>query len=253
MARRKRSALTIQSQREARALALRLAPDVARSRRRSRLTQEALARRIGISASRYGQIERGEGAEAPLSTWVALGVALGRPLRVEFARDRDEEVADTGHLRMQELMLRLGRQLGYRRTFELHTKPSDPNRSADVGWRNDERRVLILQECWNAFGDVGAASRATARKVAEAEAYAISIAGDGRAYRVRSVWIVRATRHNRALVEKYPEVFAARFPGSSHRWVKALTEGTEPPDGPGLVWCDVAATRLFAWRRTVAR
>ncbi len=63
------------------------------------------------------------------------------------------------------------------------------------------------------------------------------------------VWVVRAAARNRALVARYPEVFAARFPGSSARWVAALTHGTEPPPEPGLVWCDVGATRLFAWRR----
>jgi hypothetical protein len=65
----------------------------------------------------------------------------------------------------------------------------------------------------------------------------------------RGVWVVRATARNRALVARYPEVFAARFPGSSARWVAALTTGALPPSQPGLVWSDVGATRLFAWRR----
>ena len=63
------------------------------------------------------------------------------------------------------------------------------------------------------------------------------------------VWIVRATARNRALVARYPEVFAARFPGSSAGWLASLSKGTAPPNGPGLVWTDVAATRLLAWRR----
>jgi hypothetical protein len=44
-------------------------------------------------------------------------------------------------------------------------------------------------------------------------------------------------------------VFASRFPGSSRRWVDALTTGTPPPRETGLVWCDVGATRLSEWRR----
>ena len=47
-----------------------------------------------------------------------------------------------------------------------------------------------------------------------------------------------------------PEVFASRFPGSSR--VEALTRGDPPPAEPGLVWCDVSATRLFAWRRAAS-
>jgi hypothetical protein len=50
-------------------------------------------------------------------------------------------------------------------------------------------------------------------------------------------------------VDRYPHVFGAAFPGSSLRWVRALVAGDPPPADPGLVWCDVSATRLFAWRR----
>lgn len=61
------------------------------------------------------------------------------------------------------------------------------------------------------------------------------------------VWEVRASIRNRALVARYPEVFAAWFPGSSFGWVRALATGTVLPGQPGLAWCDVAGTRLFAW------
>jgi hypothetical protein len=106
----------------------------------------------------------------------------------------------------------------------------------------------VLAECWNTIGDIGAAARSSERKRADAEALAAARWGEAPAA-VGVVWVVRATARNRALVARYPEVFAARFPGSSAGWVRALTEGAAPPDEPGLVWCDVAATRLFAWRR----
>jgi hypothetical protein len=67
-------------------------------------------------------------------------------------------------------------------------------------------------------------------------------------YRVGGCWLVRATARNRALVARYPEVFATRFPGSSAGWLRALAAGGEPPSEPGLAWCD-AATRMFAWRQ----
>jgi hypothetical protein len=106
---------------------------------------------------------------------------------------------------------------------------------------------MILNECWNTFGDIGAAARATVRKTAELEALATGRWGPDA--RVRVVWIVRATARNRALLGRYPEIFASRFSGYSRAWVRALTEGSEPPTEPGLVWCDVAATRLLEWRR----
>jgi hypothetical protein len=103
-------------------------------------------------------------------------------------------------------------------------------------------------ECVNVFGTVNASIRSSDRKRAEAEELAVAI-GHGRTYTVHQVWVVRASQRNREIVARYPEIFTARFTGSSHAWVRALTEGTAPPNEPGLVWCDVKATRLFAWRR----
>ena len=158
-----------------------------------------------------------------------------------------EEPADAGHLGVQELVLRLGRLAGYRRTYELPTKPSDPSLSTDVGLIDDVNRRLLQVECVNVFGNINAAIRSSDRKRAEAEAHAISI-GNGEPYSVHQVWVVRATRRNRALLARYPELFATRFKGSSKQWVAALLTGAKPPNELGLVWCDVRATRLFEWR-----
>jgi len=46
-------------------------------------------------------------------------------------------------------------------------------------------------------------------------------------------------------------VFASRFRGSSRGWVAALANGAEMPIEPGLVWSDLTATRLFAWRQSI--
>ena len=132
----------------------------------------------------------------------------------------------------------------------MPTRPADPALSVDVGWRDDQRRVLILNECWNTFGNINASVRSTHRKQAEAEQLAATIGGEAGVYRVATCWIVRDTRRNRELVGRYPEVFAAAFPAASVDWVRALTTAGAPvPDSPGLVWCDLQATRLFAWRK----
>jgi hypothetical protein len=109
---------------------------------------------------------------------------------------------------------------------------------------------LILNECWNTFGSINAAVRSTRRKVAEAEQLAAAIGGDAGPYKVASCWIVRDTRRNREIVSRYPEVFATSFPASSAAWVRALTTSGAPvPEEPGLVWSDLRATRLLAWRK----
>jgi transcriptional regulator with XRE-family HTH domain len=222
------------------------------SRRRRHWTQRQLGQRAGVSQTTISRMERGLGGPLTVDTWQRVFNALGRRLILEGGRDPIEEPQDAAHLALQELVLRLGRGAGYAGSFELSLRSTDRSRSTDVGLRDDRRRLLVLIECWNVFGDIGAAARATTTKVREAEAFAIAVGGD-RPHRVASCWVVRATRRNRGIVDRYPEVFATRFPGSSTGWVHALTEGTEPPEQAGLVWADVAATRLFAWRGGVSR
>jgi transcriptional regulator with XRE-family HTH domain len=227
----------------------RLGAEVRESRRRRRLTQQQLADLAGISRSAESRIELGYGGGHTFDTWQRLTLALGRPLTVTLGRDALEEPRDAGHLAMQELVLRLGRARGLVRSFELRTRPAEPWRSTDVALRDDRRRSLYLLECWNTFGDVGAAARSTNRKIAEAEDFGVAIGGEA-PYRVAGCWVVRSTERNRALVSHYPEVFAARCPGSSVGWVRFLSGAAPaPPAEPGLVWCDIGATRLFAWRR----
>lgn len=190
----------------------------------------------------------GRGGALSLDVWQRLALSVGRPLRFELIRDGLEGTDDAGHLAVQELVLRLGRGAGYMRSFELALRPSDPTHSADVGLRDDHGRRLVFIEVWNSFGDIGASARSLDRKLAEAEQLAVAIGGE-QPYSVHGCWVVRATRRNRMLVDRYPEVFATRFPGSSLGWVRTLVRGDPPPAGPGLVWSDVAATRLYPWRR----
>jgi transcriptional regulator with XRE-family HTH domain len=240
----------LEGRRRAREAASRLGQSVRAARTRRRWTQRQLAERLGVSRSRVAQLEGGTGGAVPSATWFTLSVVLDIPLRVEFGRDALTEPIDAGHLKMQELMLRLGRQLGIARTFELPTRPQDPALSVDVCWRDDTRRVLILNECWNTFGSVNAAVRSTHRKMAEAEQLAAPM---GPNYRVATCWIVRDTRRNRELMGRYPEVFANAFPASSSAWVRALTTpAAQVPTSPGLVWADLQATRLFARRQATA-
>jgi transcriptional regulator with XRE-family HTH domain len=249
---RKRTDLAIEAARRNADQLNRLGGDVRAGRHAKRLTQAQLGDKVGLGRQSISRAERGRGEGLTLDAWQRIGVAVDRPLTIGLQRPTDGETADAAHLAIQELVLRLGRAAGAAGTFELATKPAEPWRSADVGLTYAAPRRLVLVECWNTIGDVGAASRATDRKRAEAEGLAAVRWGE-RAASVGTVWVVRATARNRALVSRYPEVFRARFPGSSAGWVRALVAGTPPPDQPGLVWCDLATTRLFAWRRPPSR
>jgi hypothetical protein len=227
----------------------RLGGQLKASRRRRRLTQRQLGAIADLSQSGVSLAERGHGGSLSVDTWQRLFTSVDRRLLVDVSRDALEDVADAGHLAIQELILRLARAAGMPRTFELPTRPGVSRHSVDVALRQDAHRVLILVEAWNSFGDVGGAIRSTQQKVAEAAALGIVVGGD-RPYRVSSCWVVRRTARNRALIDRYPTLFDARFPGSSAGWVAALTQGTAPPAEPGLVWCDIGCTRLFTRRRS---
>ena len=245
MPRRVRPQAQIAGAREAGSIAATLGESIRTERRRRRLTIVALSDRTGLSRSRIAEIERGDGVGAPLGVWVALGIAIDRPLAVGLSQplgvDRSAP-ADAGHLEIQEFLLGLARANGRRGTFELPTRPADPLRSTDVGVRDSPTGTRILQECWNTFGDLGAAVRATHRKHAEAAA---TWPDD----RITTVWVVRASAGNRRLISRYPHIVAAAFPGSSRAWLRALTTGAAPPAEPGLVWFDPATRRLTEWRR----
>jgi len=238
--------------RRATAMSLSLARDVREGRVRLSMTQLVAAGKVGISQTAWSRIEAGLSGNVPLRTWIAIGIALGRPLAVGFSRplDAPRGPVDGGHLEIQEHVLGLARATGRHATFELPTRPTDPSRSTDVGIRDDRHEVLIQTECWNTFGDLGAAIRSTNRKAVEAAAHAIATAaGDAEPYRVATVWVVRASAGNRALIARYPHILEAAFPGSSRRWVAALTLGTDPPTEPGLVWYDPGTRRLTEHRR----
>lgn len=216
---------------------------IAQARRRRGWSQRQLAQRLGIAPSRQSQIEAGLGGGVPAELWFAIADALGMPLRFEFGRDPLQELEDAGHLELQEFMLELGRQTGRSRSFELTVKAS-PGYSVDVGLRDDAQRVLLLEECWNTFGNLGGSVRSTRRKHAEMEELAIAVGGEIGPYRAAACWIVRDAPRNRAVVERYPEIFRTTFINSSE-WVRCLTSpGVAPPRGMGIMWCNPRAKTL---------
>jgi transcriptional regulator with XRE-family HTH domain len=222
------------------------------SRRRRRLAQQALAEKVGISRALLSRMEAGQATGTPSEVWFALAIALSRYLKFEFARDPMQELADAGHADIQELVLKVGKAAGYSGGFELRTRAADPSRSIDVSLLSRERRRLVISECWNTFGDLGAAGRSSRQKLVSANESAVVLGGGGNPFDVGLCWVVRDTKRNRELVARYQNIFNALLPGSSVKWLRALTvPGAPMPDRPGLVWCDASASRLFARRSRV--
>ena len=167
----RRTRLAIEASRRSREQRAQLGGEVRRSRERRNWTQVELADRAGISRHIVGRIERAT-TLIDVDVLQRIAIAFNRPLEIRFGRDVLEHPADAGHLAMQELVLRLGRMNGYVGDFELPTRPAEPWRSIDVVLASPTRRIMILAECWNTFGDIGAAARASMRKAAELAATA---------------------------------------------------------------------------------
>jgi transcriptional regulator with XRE-family HTH domain len=252
MARPSRTRSAVVGRQRARAAANSLGDEIRASRLRRNLTQLSLAAKTGVSRSQIAKVETGRGHGVRAAEWFALADALGRFLRFEFARDPLEAPADAGHLDIQQLVLRTAQQAGFDdRRVEMPGRTG--NRWTDVAIVQRSARVLVLIECVNTFGDVGAGFRSGDRKLADARDLAVALAGDGTPFEVGSCWVVRDSARNRELVARYRQLFESRFPGSSIGWVLSLTKGEPLPTEPGLVWCDSRATRLFAWRRRTPR
>lgn len=212
------------------------------------MTQGELAVKSGLSRSQIAKMESDRGIGIPPADWFAVADVLERFLKFEFSRDPHEQPADAGHLDIQQLLLRLGEQAGFDdRRVEMPGRTGA--RWTDVALVSRARRVLVLVECVNTAGNVGESFRSSDRKLAEAEHVAAALGGEGPKFQVGLCWVVRDTARNRELLRRYGDLFEARFPGSSDAWVETLTRGGSLPAQAGLVWCDLRATRVFAWRR----
>ena len=175
-------------------------PELAAQARRLNLEQLSRARRSGgrvtpahgdgprrelgaegraepVARSAWSSVGDG-GGTLSLDAWQRIGLALDRPLRIELSRDAREEPADAGHLGDPG-----ARDAGGPRrrvpAEPSSCRPDQPTPPTPRTWAcgTTARRRLILVECWNTIGDLGAAVRSTNRKRVEAEDLAAVIGG----------------------------------------------------------------------------
>jgi hypothetical protein len=174
----------------------------------------------------------------PAADWFSLARALGIYLRFEFGRDPQAELRDAGHLDIQELVVRVAAAGGWKAEWESRSR----ERWIDVRLHDTKSGRVLIVECTNTLGDLGEAMRSSDYKVREEVARGTTEVG--------LLWVVRDTKANRQLVSRYTRLLDSRFSGSSVAWVQALAGSATMPSKPGLIWCDVGTTRLFARRRS---
>lgn len=233
--------------REAQAIAANLGRDLKTTRQRRRLKQSELGHLVGLGQSEISHLERGHGARTSIETWIALGIALQRPISIGFSRDVvDPMPLDAGHLAAQELTLRLTARGGWKGRFEAPSDPSAPRHSTDIESTSPDGRIVLV-EIWNRLDDLGAAVRSSDRKLADLARRQPTPAS------VSSCWLLVDTSANHEVVRRYPSILQARFGGSSTGWVGALMTGSTAPARPGLAWIDVRSGRLRPMRHGTGR
>ena len=207
------------------------------------MRQDQLGDAVGVSQAEISRLEAGQGAHTSIETWVAIGIALDRPLAIGFSRDLARPLADAGHLAAQELMTRIAMAGGWRASFEAAVDGSSFAGSTDVLLERENR--VVLCEIWNRLDDLGAAARSSDRKVAR-----VTAAHPEKT--VGCLWLFVDTAANEAIVRAFPGILRTRFPASSSAWVKAFWGGT-PPSEPGIAWIDLRGGRIRAMRRHPGR
>jgi transcriptional regulator with XRE-family HTH domain len=229
MAGHRRRRARILGAREAQAIAANLGRDARVTRLRRRLTQEALGELVDLSQAEISRLEHGRGAGASIETWVAIGLALDRPVAIGFGRDVvDPDLRDAGHLAAQELVVRIAGAAGWSARIEASSDPASSWHATDILLRRGGG-TTVLVEIWNRLDDLGAALRSTDRKLAGVRPTSATS---------RSLWILVDTAANREIVRRFPTLLRSRFPASSAAWVRAIGTGGGPPPAPGLLWAD---------------
>lgn len=249
-----------------RARALELASRMGRGLKESRLalglTQEEVAREIGVTQAWMSRMERGLGAGASLETWAEAAAAADERLAAFLERAPGaDRPRDYEHLKRQELVVTMAHRGGWQAMPEM---PIDVgtrrSRSLDVGLLREATHEAVAVEIWDWFDDVGDAFRSHQDKVRTFESILNGNGGAGlggvtrREWRVGGLWVIRGTARNRRLVAEFGALFRSRFPGSSAAWLGALeATGSAMPIEPGLLWTDVSGGRLIAARLTTPR
>ncbi len=234
--------------RRALAIAGRMGTAVRLARQRAKLSQTQVAARAGLTQTTISVLERGRGTGAGLETWAVVAAALGEQLAafLEGASGADQP-RDVVHIRGQSALITFAAPGGWRGLPEFAVDPGSPrSRSIDVALIRPASREAIVAEIWDWFDDVGAGLRSLDGKVVALTNLLIARQHPGDVpWVVRSLYVVRGTKRNHELLNKYGPVFAARFGGSSRVWLSALTDPKQRlPAGDGLLWSDRADATL---------
>jgi transcriptional regulator with XRE-family HTH domain len=205
------------------------------------LRQREVAARAGVSQPEIARLEGGHGTATGIVTWAACGAAVGLQLAGFFEAAAGADVPrDIEHLRRQNLLIAMAVGGGWLAEPEAALPDDGPRpRSIDVLLTRAASREAAVVEVWDLVVDGGHVMRGLEAKVLATRDRL------GPEWRVEGLLVVRGTRRNRTLIAGLAALFAARYPASSHAWLRALRHHDTPmPGAAGLAWTDVKGERL---------
>ena len=213
------------------------------------LPQREVAARAGVSQPEIAKLEGGHGTDTGVDTWAACGAAVGLQLAAFFEAAAGADMPrDIEHLKRQNLVIAMAASGGWHAEPEAALAGDGPRpRSIDVLLTRSARREAAVVEVWDLILDGGQVMRTLEAKVLDTRGRL------GATWRVEGLLIVRGTQRNRRLIGDLSALFSARYPASSHAWLRALVDRVHPmPGAGGFAWTDVKGERLLPSRLRAA-
>jgi DNA-binding XRE family transcriptional regulator len=201
-------------------------------RRRTGVSQAAVARAIDVDRATICRIESGDPAVSDRIRARAAAV-LGADFRVGIYPNAAPLIHDAAHARLVEALLRL-RHPTWRARVEAPV-PGPGRRSSDLRLDRAQETILI---------EVETRVHALESIIREGEEKRSAVAANAAAgSRVHVVLVLPPTRHHRSLVGAHPGTIRASFPSAAAEIRRALTSADRPWPGDGLLWLGASPTK----------
>jgi len=200
-------------------------------RLRTRVSQAAVARAIGVDRASICRIEAGDPTVSDRIRARAAAV-LGADFRLGIYPDAAPLIHDAAHARIVEALVQM-RHPSWHARIEAPI-PGPGRRSTDL--RLDRGAETVLFEVETRVHALEAIIRECQEKRTAVAADASPAADGELVRRISAVLVLPPTRHHRALAMAHPETIEAAFPAPAADARRALSSADTPWPGDGILW-----------------
>lgn len=208
------------------------------------LSIRRLAAEAGIDDGYLGQVERGE-REPSLTVLVAIATALGGDAHVKLYPGTGPRLRDPIQARIVEVLLRAAHPRWIRHVEVAVYRPV--RGVIDVVLQDRETPTVIATEVHSELRRIEQQLRWAGEKSAALPSAEFWSTDPERLPDIHRLLVLRATRTNRELAERFAHTLAVAYPASASDAYRALTEPDVLWPGPALLWATVDGdeTRLL--------